>query len=98
MAGIVRNRRRVGEAEFLPNLAAHSAPRQLALRQLRYQQPPYQATARRYRCQVACPSTGSTTTSPTSAGSDLRTNRATTIAPQTAITPGFVVTTRTEVH
>src|SRR5271166_1240594 len=54
-------------------------------------------TTLRYRCHVACPSTGKTTTNPTRNGTDPRTRPPATISPQIAMMSGFAATARTDV-
>ena len=54
-------------------------------------------TSLRYRCQVACPSTGMTMISPSSRGIDPITRLPATIRPQAAIGPGLFTTARTDV-
>ena len=51
----------------------------------------------RYRCQVACPSTGMTMMRPRNAGIDPIIRPPATIRPQTAIGPGLAVTALIEV-
>jgi len=55
-------------------------------------------TACRYRCQVAWPSTGITTTRPNNNGIDPATSAAAITRPQTAIVPGLVLTTLIDVR
>ena len=49
-------------------------------------------TTLRYRCQVACPSTGMTTASPTKAGSEPSARSTATMRPHAAVTTGLIVT------
>src|SRR6476619_3756116 len=56
------------------------------------------STTLRYRCQVACPSTGMTMMRPRNAGIDPINRPPATIRPQTAIGPGFAVTALIEVN
>src|SRR5580692_7997271 len=55
-------------------------------------------TTVRYRCQVAWPSTGRTTTSPTNSGSDPSTSPPATISPHNAMMPGLAATVRIDVE
>ena len=57
-----------------------------------------QATSWRYRCQVACPSTGITTARPTKKGMHPSSSSAATRRPQSAIVPGLTRHARTEVR
>ena len=54
-------------------------------------------TTRRYRCQVAWPSTGTTTARPTNRGIEPTASNSATISPQVAIATGFFATALTEV-
>src|ERR1700736_779539 len=55
-------------------------------------------TTLRYRCQVACPSTGSTMIRPRKNGIDPTSRLAATTNPHKAIGTGFTVTARTDVN
>src|SRR5260370_1536080 len=61
---------------------------------------PHQAqlTALRYRCHVACPSTGITTANPRKNGAIAAASRLAQINPQSAIVSGFLAITRKEVR
>src|SRR5262249_23979469 len=56
-----------------------------------------QRTTLRYKCHVACPSTGITIMRPRNNGIDPITRPPATISPQMAIGPGLTITVRTEV-
>src|SRR5260370_34314161 len=57
-----------------------------------------QPAALRYRCQVECPNTGTTTANPRNNGMLAKTSRPTTINPQSAMASGFLAITRKEVR
>src|SRR6185437_7235325 len=81
-----------------PNDPNRHCPRRALWTPAQCKRKPIHGTTLRYRCQVACPSTGMTMMRPRNAGIDPITRPAATIRPQSAIGPGFAATARIDVH